>query len=292
MKENQEKWSLDIYGLPSFYFNTFLTGDLLRQYRQLMDDAQQAVENDEILLRRVKKARCAVDFAYIDYALNAGDTSITFISEQNGTRRLKGEMNSFLETFINNCETTGITKIGEEKLTVREYYDHINTILNLSVRQNLAAGKEVRSITGFNPRYADPGAAGLNDGIFGGRHFNTGWLGYEGEDMIVVLDLGVSNKVSRVSMNFLRDFVSWIFLPDNVSIAISENGRDYREVANVTNKITDRRFGVEPVFHSLSIIPSDARFIKVTAASMKRCPDWHRGAGQPSWIFCDEIIIE
>jgi hypothetical protein len=32
--------------------------------------------------------------------------------------------------------------------------------------------------------------------------------------------------------------------------------------------------------------------VRITASSMKKCPDWHRGSGFSSWIFCDEIIIE
>jgi hexosaminidase len=166
------------------------------------------------------------------------------------------------------------------------------TILNLAVIKNKADGKEIKSLTSFNPRYSDPGVKGLTDGVFGGRHFNSGWLGYEGEDMVVVIDLGKKEPVHKVSMNFLRDFVSWIFLPDEVKIELSDDGIAYTKAASVSNVITDRRFGVEPVYHNLVFEPQKTRYVKITAKSMKKCPDWHRGAGMPSWIFCDEIIVE
>ena len=292
LKEHREDWNLDIYGLPSNYFRTFLTGLSLKEYRDLMDNAERSVEHNEIYLGRVLKTRCAVDFAFIDYALNAGDASVSFISARSGKKVADNEMLSFLDRFMANCERSGITNIGEEKLTIKEYYAHIRTILGLSLRENLAAGRAVKSLTQFNPRYSDPGAAALTDGIFGGRHFNAGWLGYQGEDMIVEIDLGRPVQISRVSMNFLRDFVSWVFLPVEISISISDNGNNYRPVAVKTNEITDRRFGVEPVFHSFEFSPQPARYIKVNAVSMRECPEWHRGAGQPSWVFCDEIIIE
>jgi len=288
----QEEKNLDIYGLPSFYFNTFLTGPLVSEYEKLMNKAQKAACKDSLFLKRVLKTRCAVDFAYLDYALNAGDKAISFINHDESGNSINREMVSLLDTFIKNCDLTRITNIGEEKLTVHEYYEHIITILNLSIIKNKAEGKTIKSLTPFNPKYSDPGVNGLTDGIFGGRHFNAGWLGYEGNDMIVEIDLGKNDKVHRVSMNFLRDFVSWIFLPDEVKIELSDNGRDYREVAKVKNVITDRRFGVEPVFHSLEFPSEETRFIRVTAVSMKKCPEWHRGAGQPSWVFCDEIIVE
>jgi hypothetical protein len=287
-----KKTNLDIYGLPSFYFGTFLTGNLVSEYENLMNKAEMSVRSDSIYLKRVLKTRCAIDFAFLDYALNAGDPAISFITEINGTKSLNNKMVSLLDTFIRNCDLTGITNIGEEKLTVHEYRDHTMTILKLAVIQNKASGKNIRTLTEFNPRYSNPGIKGLTDGIFGGRHFNAGWLGYEGGDMIVEIDLGSTDTIHKVSMNFLRDFVSWVFLPEKVKIELSIDGINYKQVSEINNILTDRRFGVEPVYHSLDFKAEAARFIRVTALSMKKCPDWHRGAGQPSWVFCDEIIVE
>jgi hypothetical protein len=288
----QKEKNLDIYGLPSFYFTTFLTGKLVTEYEKFMDEAEQAAGKDSTFLRRVLKTRCAVDLAYIDYALNAGDTSVSFIIEKNGTRSINMKMVSLLDTFIRNCDLSGITNLGEEKLTVVDYAGHIKTVLNMAIINNKAKGKPIRSLTAFNPKYSNPGVKGLTDGIFGGRHFNAGWLGYEGTDMIVEIDLGKADTIHKVSMNFLRDFVSWIFLPDRVSIELSNDGVNYKEVVVMTNILTDRRFGVEPVYHSMEFKPSEARYVKLNATSMKKCPEWHRGAGQPSWVFCDEIIVE
>jgi hypothetical protein len=292
MVKHQDKWTLDIYGLPSFYFRTYLTGRALTEYYKWMDMAEESVSSDSVYLKRVLKTRCSVDFALIDYALNSGDPEISFTMYRDGHKELNGEITGILDRFIENCELSGITNIGEEKLTITEYHEHIKTILSLSLTENKAEGKSVRSLTSFHPRYSDPGVAGLTDGIFGGRHFNSGWLGYEGEDMIVEIDLGASEKISRVSMNFLRDFVSWIFLPDDVKVEISQDGRSFHEAGKVSNTITDRRFGVEPVFHKIEFKPAYARYVRITAISMKRCPEWHRGSGHPSWIFCDELIVE
>lgn len=292
MEASREKWNLDIYGLPSFYFKTFLTNELVEQYYDLMNNAETSVANDSLYLKRVLKTRCAVDFARLDYALNAGDQAISFIKRE-GKRNIPDEnMAAFLDKFIKNCDLTGITNIGEEKLTIHEYCDHVKAILKLAMINNKATGKSIRSLTSFDPRYSDPGTYGLTDGIFGGRHFNSGWLGYHGEDMIVEIDLGRSDTIHRVTMNFLRDFVSWIFLPDEVKLELSSDGKEWHERVKITNVITDKRFGVEPVLHQLDFNPEEVRYIRVKALSMKVCPEWHRGSGQPSWIFCDEIIVE
>ena len=37
--------------------------------------------------------------------------------------------------------------------------------------------------------------------------------------------------------------------------------------------------------------PIAAKFIRVTIRSIGNCPDWHLGAGNPTWLFLDEIQI-
>ena len=34
------------------------------------------------------------------------------------------------------------------------------------------------------------------------------------------------------------------------------------------------------------------RYIKVKAESIKKCPEWHPGAGGKAWLFIDEIVVE
>jgi hypothetical protein len=32
--------------------------------------------------------------------------------------------------------------------------------------------------------------------------------------------------------------------------------------------------------------------VKVHARATIICPGWHQGAGNPSWVFADEILVE
>ena len=38
--------------------------------------------------------------------------------------------------------------------------------------------------------------------------------------------------------------------------------------------------------------PQETQYVKVIAKNIGLCPEWHKGAGNKSWIFADEIIIE
>jgi hypothetical protein len=35
-----------------------------------------------------------------------------------------------------------------------------------------------------------------------------------------------------------------------------------------------------------------ARYVRVFAHSILQNPSWHRGYGNPSWIFTDEILVK
>ncbi|MBK6949685.1 MAG: hypothetical protein IPH16_17820 [Haliscomenobacter sp.] len=35
-----------------------------------------------------------------------------------------------------------------------------------------------------------------------------------------------------------------------------------------------------------------ARYIRVTAKNIGKCPPWHAGSGGKAWVFADEISVE
>jgi len=292
MQKVADTQNLDIYGLPSYYFGTFLTRDLVSRYHEQMDLAERAAANDSITLSRVLRARMSVDFAWLDYALNAGDSALSFITYSDGKKKLNEPMMESLDRFVENSEKTGIRTISEHGYLIREYRDHVTRLTGMAMRDNKAKPEYIRSLTTIDPGYADMGAGALADGIFGGRTFSSGWLGYQGEDMIIEISTPSPVTVSRISMNFLCDHVSWIFLPEEIRIEVSADGRNYETVAGGKYPTTGFDQDITPVYMQFDIPETTAGKIRITATSVKKCPEWHRGSGMPSWVFCDEIVVE
>lgn len=292
IKNTAEKQNLDIYGLPSYYFSSFLTRDLVTKYHQLMDNAEEAVAGENEFLQRVLRARMSVDYAWLDYALNAGDTALSFISYSPAGKAVNEEMMAQLDRMTENSEKTGVTAVSEHNYLIQEYRDHVKRLVSMGVKENKVRPEELRSLTKVHPRYENPGAASLADGIFGGRGFSSGWMGYEGEDMVIEITPRKPVVISRVSMNFLCDHVSWIFLPTEVTIETSSDGSLYRKVAGGKYETGTFDQDITPVHMEYDFPEVTAAMIRITAKSMKRCPEWHRGAGMPSWIFIDEIVVE
>lgn len=143
------------------------------------------------------------------------------------------------------------------------------------------------------PSQKYPGAGALTgiDGKRGSIDFqDKRWLGFNGDDVVVTLDLGETKTVHEVSIGFLQQQGSWIFLPKAVKIAVSTDGENWKLLADVDNPVVQS----ERVFvkdFSCQVRGVRAKFIKIAATNLKTCPTWHPGAGDKAWLFVDEAIV-
>jgi alpha-L-fucosidase len=141
-------------------------------------------------------------------------------------------------------------------------------------------------------KYPGRGGATLTDGVRGSADFQDGkWLGFEGEGVTATLDLGKTSPVRSISAGFLQQQGSWIFLPSRISIAVSVDGRTWRSLhAREVPLRRSEEVVVKDLAHRTGGIT--ARYVRITARNVGRCPPWHPGAGEKAWLFVDEIIIE
>ena len=144
----------------------------------------------------------------------------------------------------------------------------------------------------YSDQYSAGGLKALIDHQRGGDNFRTGvWQGYHGVDLVATIDLGTKMKINRLAGSFLQEQGSWIFMPKEVEFFVSDDGKKFRSVGKKTNEIAENED--DAVIQELGVRPRcEARYVKMAAKNIGICPDWHVGAGQPAWIFCDEFIIE
>lgn len=76
-----------------------------------------------------------------------------------------------------------------------------------------------------SPKYPGSGVSGLFDGLIGSSNpANKQWMGYEGTDFEVTVDLGEVKPVKSIGIDVLQLPVSWIFLPERVEFYSSADG--------------------------------------------------------------------
>ena len=85
----------------------------------------------------------------------------------------------------------------------------------------------------------------------------------------------------------------WIFNPTDISVAVSEDGKNFIEVASVEiktiNNIDDGNGRQE---YTLTFPETSTRHLKITANSVTAIPEWHPGKGSPGFLFVDEVIVK
>lgn len=154
-------------------------------------------------------------------------------------------------------------------------------------------GVSVRYQTRYSPQYTARGGDGLIDGIRGSTDFRTGdWQGFEGVNLDVVLDLGSSRKIGKVTLSALQDENAWVFFPKKVQVEISDDGVNFRAAGEVACDVAPSEKGLLKKDLVVELKSKKARYVRVIGASLGQCPDWHKGAGYPCWVFADEIIVE
>ncbi|HEY8784479.1 MAG TPA: GH92 family glycosyl hydrolase [Mucilaginibacter sp.] len=144
----------------------------------------------------------------------------------------------------------------------------------------------------YLPNYADEGDNALINGIHGKVNWRLGnWQGYQGNDLVAIIDMGNVKPIKQVSLGTLQDTRSWIVFPQYVQYWVSDDGRNYKLAATVNTKVDIRDLNVQTQEFTAPL-NLEARYIKLVAKQYGTLPDWHESKGQPSYIFADEITIE
>jgi hypothetical protein len=282
-----------IYGFPLPSERGYLSPRAMDTYVALFDSAEESVQENPDLLERVQIARLPLQFALIEQAKVYGTGKRgCFAPDGSGTWRGRREITALVDTFAERCKAFGITALNESGLTPGEYAGATRVFLKEGMRTHLALFRPVQGTIPASPKYRGGDVSALTDGLKGLDDYHMNWVGWEGEEMLVTVDLGSPMSVRRIQADFLQDGNSWIFLPRQVEYALSHDGETFRSVATPSNTIPAERPGIFRTPFAAEIEPTTARFVRVKTASLKTCPEWHNGAGGPSWIFADEIIVE
>lgn len=282
---------LNIYGFPSDYMDSYLAPDLILYYKALMDSAQRAVAHDSLLLNRVRRARMAVDFAYVDIAINHHLEKMPGIIDGPGGKEINPMMVQLLEDMEAYALIDPSIRISERDFKIEDYAIYVMNKLEAQLKPNKLVDATLKSQTKFSDLYPVGGVDALKDNLFGSLDYHHNWLSYHGEDMILDIAFSEETEVSEIQMSFLKAVNSWIFLPKSVVIEASIDGAHFEQIATMKGDIQDQNYLVKSIPFLFQFEARDVQYLRISANSLKTCPEWHRGFGKPSWIFIDEIIV-
>ena len=191
----------------------------------------------------------------------------------------------FTKSFFIDADTTvkafAIAPDGRRSLVATAKYHHMPHDWKLTLQSN------------YSSQYTGGGDLALIDGIRGTTNWSGGaWQGYQGKDLVALIDLGAVQEVSKVGASFLQDIGSWIWMPKSVEVELSLDGKTFGSGFSIVNEGLEKKEGAFTREFVSSIAPTRTRYVRIRALNFGKIPAWHPGSGGDAWIFADEIIIE
>ena len=209
------------------------------------------------------KLECEVPNADIRYAL--GDTSIEKGEKYTAPIAIKGTTTYKAAVFSANAT---------------------NTITSGQITFHKAIGKPVSYSPLYHKSYQGQGEGTLTNVIRGTKNFHDGqWLGWLGDDVTLTLDLGETTEVSEVRIGAMDAQSSGIYFPERLTVALSADGKNYREVAAQEEPCTIKG---KPSLKDfvLKFAPQSTRYLQIQLKNVKTPPK-----GGDAWLFIDEILV-
>ena len=161
---------------------------------------------------------------------------------------------------------------------------------------NKATGKKITLTTPADKKYPGNGAFTLVNGVQNemGLNRSTEFLGFSGTDMEAVIDLGKTTDVSKVIVHILEQNGSWIYLPSQVKVIfipdIDFTENDLKNFPSTTKRVDPVEDKAAKTISAENI--QRCRYIKVTVKNFGIIPSGNAGAGNPAWLFVDEIEVQ
>ncbi|WP_163325749.1 glycoside hydrolase family 20 protein [Draconibacterium mangrovi] len=140
--------------------------------------------------------------------------------------------------------------------------------------------------------YESTGEYALVNGIKGTRnHADGNWKGFVGNDFVGTVDLGEETEFNAVKVGVLQNIGAWIFYPSQMIVEGSIDGKTFKKIGSIKNKVSISD-GERQIQELVVNKKASGRYLRVTVKNLGECPKGHAGAGDPAWLFVDEIIVE
>ena len=197
-------------------------------------------------------------------------------------------------------------------ITYNEYGEGVETSQYLL--SHLAMGAQLTLATKYGSDYRSVYSGGgdnaLIDGQLGSNTSYTDghWQGYWGDSIDARIDFGSPREIHNVSMRFIQNTYDWVLAPKQVKIYTSNDGKEWQLLTEKTFETDPRQTGFLLKHYSIDIPQptqttttktknsklktQNYQFLRVVVPSGGPLPEWHTAHGQPSWLFCDEIVVK
>ena len=205
--------ALWIYDSPVSHKEGMLKPELMRRYAQLFDQAEAAVKNDSVFLKRVQRTRLSLQYSELEIART---------EKGSDSQEMEKKLDLF-EERVTEFKVPALNERGNSPLDYCQLYRE----RYMPKKSSLSNGAEVIYLNPPSARYSQLGKTALTDGLYGGSTFVDSWVGWEGKDGEFIVDLGEVKDIHSIETDFLHHTGQWILFPLTVRYSYSTDGKEY-----------------------------------------------------------------
>lgn len=204
-----------IYDTAVSHKDGMLNAHCRKVYNELFDQAEYAVREDKERLKHVRLSRIPLLYSTLE---------MKRIEQGHSVEELTADIDKLLE-YSNE---SGSKVVNERSNLIADYCKQYKERYIPGSNPNLAKGAEITWITKPAEAYREEANHALTDErLSGDSSKEPGWIGWQGDDGIFVLDMKEVKDVSSISSDFLHQVGQWSLFPKKVSYAYSENGKQF-----------------------------------------------------------------
>ncbi|MBC8045312.1 MAG: family 20 glycosylhydrolase [Fimbriimonadaceae bacterium] len=168
--------------------------------------------------------------------------------------------------------------------------------IEFKLKFNRATGKKISLTNPSSNKYSGDGPFTLVNGVdaITWRTWRGNeWLGFEGINCEAIIDLGKEDTISIITVGYLEDKMSWIWIPNSIEIFISDDGKNFTPVNKINSEDIKRNYrNIMIGTDQENPETVNGRFVKIKIENYGIIPSGNPGAGNKAWLFVDEISIE
>jgi len=119
------------------------------------------------------------------------------------------------------------------------------------------------------------------------------YIGYEGNNMTVLLDLGKKEVLNSLTLSYLVNHEALIFSPLQMEVwTTTADGKQLKQIGTASSNEKGFKKEVSQKLLSVKFSRQPVRYLKVKVFNRGKTPRWHPSKGAKTWIMMDEILAD
>lgn len=143
-----------------------------------------------------------------------------------------------------------------------------------------------------HPRYRGREAHLLDDLESGSDNYADGkWLGYHGQSMEASVHFAADTRVDTLCFSVMQAYGSHIYPPAEIRVWGGVDSAGAKLLARLRTHLDRPEEAAQRRLIHVPVRSSGLRYLRLEAAPYQPIPQSYPGAGNPAWIFIDELLF-